>query len=124
MARWSGEGGSQPVQGDALFPEHAKIEEKTDTLQTNKNKIVFVNPESPIQISGNTTNTTKNDNVKVILYTEKQLSNFNFFKRTILKLNTYSNFFDRSKTTYPPKILDTLKHDNTKWNRFLLKKNL
>lgn len=105
-----------------LNQDYRKIEEKADTLQTNRNKIVFVNPESPIQISGNTTNTSKNDTVKVILYTEKQLSNFNFFKRTILKLNTYSNFFDRSKTTYPPKILDTLKHDNTKWNRFLLKK--
>lgn len=30
VARWSGEGGSQPVQGDSILPEHAKIEEKSE----------------------------------------------------------------------------------------------
>ncbi len=59
---------------------------------------------------------------KFILYTEKQLEKYGFFKRTKLKLETYENFLDSSKTTYPPKIFDTLKHQNTAWNRFLLKK--
>jgi len=56
------------------------------------------------------------------LYSEKELQAYSFFKRNALKIKTYSNFLDISKTTYPPKILDTLKHDNTKWNRYLLKK--
>jgi aconitate hydratase len=30
ITRWSGEGGSQPIQGDAVIPEHAKIEEKIE----------------------------------------------------------------------------------------------
>lgn len=29
-ARWSGEGGSQPIQGEAIIPDHAKIEEKIE----------------------------------------------------------------------------------------------
>lgn len=30
VVRWSGEGGSQPIQGDAVIPENAKIEEKIE----------------------------------------------------------------------------------------------
>lgn len=30
MVRWSGEGGSQPIQGDAVIPENAKIEAKIE----------------------------------------------------------------------------------------------
>jgi len=30
VVRWSGEGGSQPIQGDAIIPENAKIEEKIE----------------------------------------------------------------------------------------------
>ena len=30
IARWSGEGGSQPIQGEAVLPDHAKIEEKIE----------------------------------------------------------------------------------------------
>jgi hypothetical protein len=59
---------------------------------------------------------------KTLLYSEKQLEKYGFFKRTKLKVETYAHFFDSSKTTYPTKIFDSLKHENTKWNRFLLKK--
>ncbi|WP_394773107.1 aconitate hydratase AcnA [Flavobacterium sp.] len=30
VARWSGEGGSQPIQGEAIIPDNAKIEEKIE----------------------------------------------------------------------------------------------
>jgi hypothetical protein len=56
------------------------------------------------------------------LYTEKQIADFGFFKRTVRKIETYANFFDHSKTTYPPKILDSLQHEKSNWNLYLLKK--
>lgn len=97
-------------------------EKKLDTIQANGNQNMFRGPNAPIQINAIPPAIDKSDSIKATLYTEKQLANYNFFKRTFLKLNTYADFFDASKETYPPKILDTLKHENTKWNRFLLKK--
>ena len=101
-----------------------KNEKKLDTLQVNANQNKFGGSDAPIQINGTLAAPTieKNDSIKVTLYTEKQLANYNFFKRTFLKLETYSDFLDISKERYSPKILDTLKHENSKWNRFLLKK--
>ncbi|MBC8883430.1 hypothetical protein H9X57_08500 [Flavobacterium piscinae] len=56
------------------------------------------------------------------MYTEKQIADLGFIKRTSLKTQTYAHFFDHSKTTNPSKILDTLQHEKTKWNLYLLKK--
>lgn len=99
-----------------------KNEVELDTIQANKNQFTIDTSESPIQINNDVAVSEVNDTTKIILYTEKQLSNYNFLKRTFLKIKTYANFFDTSKETYPQKILDTLKHENNKWNRFLLKK--
>lgn len=56
-------------------------------------------------------------------YSEKQLENKNFFSRIFYKMETYSNYIEKSKETDFIKILDTLKHDTTNWNKFLLKKS-
>ncbi|WP_026712005.1 DUF3667 domain-containing protein [Flavobacterium filum] len=89
-----------------------------------KNNVVFSKEFEKIstQIDSVEKEEKKKKPKKVILYSEKQLENYGFFKRTKLKLETYENFLDSSKTTYPPKIFDTLKHENTAWNRYLLKK--
>lgn len=97
-------------------------EVKIDTLQTNNNELALDDPESPVQINGKINIPSEKDSSKIILYSEKQLANYGFFKRTVLKIETYADFLDTSKETYPPKILDTLKHENNRWNRFLLKK--
>jgi len=97
-------------------------EVKIDTSQTNNNEFALDDPESPIQVNGKISIPSEKDSSKIILYSEKQLANHGFFKRTILKIGTYADFLDTSKETYPPKILDTLKHENNRWNRFLLKK--
>lgn len=101
-----------------------KNEKKLDTIQVNANQNIYGGSDAPIQINGTLAAPTigKKDSIKVTLYTEKQLANYNFFKQTFLKLDTYADFLDISKETYPLKILDTLKHENNKWNRFLLKK--
>jgi hypothetical protein len=104
-----------------------KSEEKNqekDSTKTNDNQLDLKNPKSPVQINlGNNNIVFKKDTVKEQkLYTEKQIADFGFFKRTVRKIETYANFFDYSKTTYPPKILDSLKHEKSKWNFYLLKK--
>ena len=58
----------------------------------------------------------------VPFYTEKQLADKNFFKRTVLKVKIYSRFLEKSKKVKPELILDTLKHNKSKWNRYLLRK--
>lgn len=63
------------------------------------------------------------DNSKDTLYTEKQIKDKSFFKRTSLKIRTYINFVEKSKEINPDKILDILKHDKTKWNKYLLRKS-
>lgn len=105
-----------------LNQNYIESESEIDTIQTDKNPIIFGNPKPPIQINGNLALPKEKDTVKIILYSEKEIAKYNFLKRTYLKLNTYADFLDNSKETYPTKILDTLKHENTKWNRFLLKK--
>lgn len=57
------------------------------------------------------------------LFTEKQLKNKNFFSRIYYKMDTYSTYLEKSKETDYTKILDTLQHDTTNWNKFLLKKS-
>lgn len=99
-----------------------KNEVELDSIQANRNQFTIGTPESPIQINNKGYVSETKDTTKIILYTEKQLSKYNFFKRTFFKIETYADFFDTSKETYPPKILDTLKHENNRWNRFLLKK--
>lgn len=104
-----------------------KSEEKNqekDSTKTNNNQLDLNDPKSPVQINlGNNNIEIKKDTVKKHkLYTEKQIADFGFFKRTKRKIETYGNFFDHSKTTYPPKILDSLKHEKSKWNLYLLKK--
>jgi len=97
-------------------------EKKLDAIPANLNQNNIVSPNALIQINNTLPVVEKKDSIKVTLYTEKKLANYNFFKRTFLKLETYSDFLDISKERYSPKILDTLKHENSKWNRFLLKK--
>lgn len=102
-----------------------KSEEKKqekDSTKTTNNQLDLNNPKSPVQINlGNVE--IKNDTTKKVkYYTEKQIADFGFLKRTSRKTQTYSNFFDHSKTTNPTKILDTLKHEKSKWNLYLLKK--
>lgn len=107
------------------IPENKTKKENTvDPKDNLKNDKVFSqNLEIfPNQIDSIKKEEKKKKTEKFILYTEKQLEKYGFFKRTKLKLETYENFLDSSKTTYPPKIFDTLKHQNTAWNRFLLKK--
>lgn len=87
---------------------------------TPKNTIDFSDEDSPIQISAKNNLVDSVANAK--LYTEKQIAEFGFFKRTVKKIQTYSNFFDHANTTYPPKILDSLQHEKSKWNLYLLKK--
>lgn len=104
-----------------------KSEEKNqekDSIKTAKNERDLNQQNSPIQINfGNNNIKLKKDILKKNkLYSEKQIANLGFFKRTSRKIETYSNFFDQSKTTYPPKILDTLQHEKSKWNFYILKK--
>lgn len=56
------------------------------------------------------------------LYTEKQLAKKNAITSLYYKIDTYTSFIEKSKETDYNKILDTLKHDSTNWNKFLLKK--
>lgn len=101
-----------------------KEETQKKTKDSLKNNVVFSKEFEKIstQIDSVEKEEKKKKPKKIILYTEKQLEKYGFFKRTKLKFETYENFLDSSKTTYPPKIFDTLKHQNTAWNRFLLKK--
>lgn len=64
-----------------------------------------------------------NESKKVKLYTEKELADKNMFKKTFLKIEIYSEFLDHSKEVNPDKILDTLKHEKSKWNKYLLRKS-
>src|SRR5690606_26288136 len=93
---------------------------KKEVEQKPKNKVKPSEENSPIQIGGkiNLADTIK----KTKLYSEKQIADFGFFKRTARKIETYANFFDHSTTTNPVKILDSLKHEKSKWNLFLLRK--
>lgn len=96
-----------------------------DSIKTNNNQLDLNDQKSPVQINlGNNDNSEiKKDTLKKQkLYTEKQIADLGFIKRTSLKTQTYANFFDHSKTTNPSKILDTLQHEKTKWNLYLLKK--
>lgn len=65
------------------------------------------------------------DEIKIsdTLYTEKQLEGKNIFKRSFLKIDTYTTFLEKSKEKDFDKILDTLKHEKSNWNKFLLKKS-
>ncbi len=104
-----------------------KSEEKKqekDSTKTTNDQLDLNDPKSPVQINlGNNNIKIKKDTLKKQkFYTEKQIADFGFFKRTKRKIETYGNFFDHSKTTYPPKILDSLKHEKSKWNLYLLKK--
>lgn len=101
-----------------------KEETQKKTKDSLKNNVVFSKEFEKIstQIDSVEKEEKKKKPKKIILYTEKQLEKYGFFKRTKLKFETYENFLDSSKTTYPPKIFDTLKHENTAWNRYLLKK--
>jgi hypothetical protein len=105
-----------------------KSEEKNqekDSIKTNNNQLDLNDPKSPVQINlgNNDDSEIKKDTLKKQkLFTEKEIADLGFFKRTSLKTQTYANFFDHSKTTNPTKILDTLKHEKSKWNLYLLKK--
>jgi hypothetical protein len=104
-----------------------KSEEKNhvkDLKKTNINQLDLNDPKSPVQINlSNDAIKYKNDTLKKQkLYTEKQIANLGFLKRTCVKTQTYFNFFDHYKTTNPTKILDTLKHEKSNWNFYLLKK--
>ena len=83
------------IIGDSLKPLNPE----------NKNKLFF------------------NENNKVQLFSENQIADKNFFKRTILKIEIYSSFLEKSKEVNPDKILDTLKHEKSTWNKYLLRKS-
>ncbi len=57
------------------------------------------------------------------LYTEKQLAKKNAIAGLYYKINTYTSFIEKSKETDYNKILDTLQHGKTNWNKYLLKKS-
>jgi len=111
------------LEQTAIKKSEEKKQEK-DSTKTNNNQLDLNDPKSPVQINlGNNNVKIKKDTVKKQnFYTEKQIAGFGFLKRTSRKVQTYANFFDHSKTTYPPKILDSLKHEKSKWNFYLLKK--
>lgn len=83
------------IIGDSLKPLNPE----------NKNKLFF------------------NENNKVQFFSENQIADKNFFKRTILKIEIYSSFLEKSKEVNPDKILDTLKHEKSTWNKYLLRKS-
>ncbi|UPQ80017.1 DUF3667 domain-containing protein [Flavobacterium azooxidireducens] len=102
-----------------------KSEEKNqekDSTKTTNDQLDLNDPNSPVQINLGNVEIKKDTVKKQKFYTEKQIADFGFLKRTSRKVQTYANFFDHSKTTYPPKILDSLKHEKSKWNLYLLKK--
>lgn len=102
-----------------------KSEEKNlekDSTKTQNNQLDLNDPNSPVQINLENVEIKKDTVKKQKFYTEKQIADFGFLKRTKRKIETYGNFFDHSKTTFPPKILDSLKHEKSKWNLYLLKK--
>jgi hypothetical protein len=107
-----------------IIKKNEEKKQEKDSTKTNNDQLDLNDPNSPVQINlGNNTIKIKKDTVKKQkLYTEKQIADLGFFKRTSRKTQTYANFFDRSKTTNPIKILDTLKHEKSKWNLYLLKK--
>ena len=98
-----------------------KKQEK-DSIKTTNDQLDLNDPNSPVQINLGNVKIKKDTVKKQKFYTEKQIAGFGFFKRTSRKVQTYANFFDHSKTTDPTKILDTLKHEKSKWNLYLLKK--
>lgn len=113
------------VDLDQTVVKDAKKKEsrEKDSTQTNHAPVRLNNFKLPAEKEREKETEKKPEPVKrEKLYTEKQIAAFGFFKRTTLKVQTYSHFFDHSKTTSPVKILDTLKHENSKWNRYLLKK--
>jgi hypothetical protein len=85
----------------------AKIDSATAKRKKERNDIFF---DSSSQ---------KNDT----LYTEKQIKSKSIFKRTFLKIDTYTTFLEKSKEKDFDKILDSLKHEKSDWNKFLLKKS-
>jgi hypothetical protein len=107
-----------------IIKKSEKNNQEKDSTKTTQDSLDLNDPKSPVQISlGNNNIVIKKDTVKKEkFYTEKQIAGFGFLKRTSRKVQTYANFFDHSKTTYPPKILDSLKHEKSKWNLYLLKK--
>jgi hypothetical protein len=98
-----------------------KKQEK-DSIKTTNDQLDLNDPNSPVQINLGNVKIKKDTVKKQKFYTEKQIADLGFLKRTSRKVQTYANFFDHSKTTYPPKILDSLKHEKSKWNLYLLKK--
>jgi hypothetical protein len=57
------------------------------------------------------------------LYTEEQLSKKNTIIGLFYKVDTYISFIEKSKQTDYNEILDTLQHEKTNWNKYLLKKS-
>lgn len=97
-----------------------KKSQEKDSSKTTINQFNLKDSNSPVQIdTGNDKKDTLNKNK---FYSEKQIASFGFFKRTSHKIKTYAHFFDVSKTTYPTKILDSLQHEKSTWNLYLLKK--
>ena len=109
------------LEQDSFIKSEEKNREK-DSTNIKRNQFNLNDPASPVQIKLGDSEIKKDTLKKQKLYTEKQIENFGFFKRTVRKIETYANFFDHSKTTYPPKILDSLKHEKSKWNLYLLTK--
>lgn len=93
---------------------------KKDPILSAKDSLEFANALvindsiKPLQLKN------KDD---VPFYTEKQLAEKNFFKRTALKIEIYSSFLEKSKKVKPELILDTLKHEKSNWNKYLLRKS-
>ena len=107
----------------AIIKKSDEKKQEKDSTKTNNNELNLNDPKSPVQVNLGNNNSIKKDTLKKQkLYTEKQIADFGFFKKTSRKIQTYANFFDHSNTTDPSKILDSLKHEKSKWNLYLLKK--
>jgi hypothetical protein len=103
-----------PITKDKIFSIN-------DSIKKNK-PIIIGDSTKPLQES-NQSKVFFNNTKKVKFYTEKELADKNIFKRTFSKIETYSDFLDQSKEVNPDKILDTLKHEKSNWNRYLLRKS-
>lgn len=57
-----------------------------------------------------------------LIYSEKELDTMNSLKRLIYKFTTFNEFHDKNKIENSATALDSLKFDNSAYNRFIYKK--
>lgn len=108
--------------------ESRPIEKKNELFTLNdsirnENNVLVLNDSSQVIQLENKNKLFFNENKSIKQYSEIELADKNFFKRTFLKIEIYSDYLENSKEVNPDTILKSLKHENSKWNKYLLRKS-